>query len=409
MRKQTQNKRAERIAQLARAIADHQAHIQVIGSNWGAVVIEKLNASERALVAQLEKSLSHLTYRANDPDIVRRLESVCDKLKAIRAAAIVEAQKAVMDDAQYLADNETKWSKRMTKETSDPDKAKELKDVTKKTLADVVSSGLCQGFTAKEMFASLTDGDAAIVENTVRSGFSQGKTINEIVKELIGTAKNNYTDGAIQRSRSSAVNMARTIANSVANNAKQAFYEANADIIIGVEILATLDGRTCPVCAALDRKRYKTKEQHPTPPIHHQCRCVLLPVTELSDMVEEQRPMAKSDFMADAERIYKEKYPQKDFAELAPSTRKKYYYEAMRAYEARTGESAYTQVAGAVNFRDYFNNHMTEQQRKDWLGKERYNIWKRGNLKLDKFIPPYPNKKLTVKELKELDKSGFVA
>ena len=39
-------------------------------------------------------------------------------------------------------------------------------------------------------------------------------------------------------------------------------------------------------------------------------------------------------------------------------------YEAMREYEKRTGEPAYTQVSGGVNFKDYFENHMTAQQQK---------------------------------------------
>ena len=201
--------------------------------------------------------------------------------------------------------------------------------------------------------------------------------------------------------------MARTLTNAISNNAKETFYRANEDVLEGVEILATLDGRTCPVCASIDRKRYKFDEPHPSLPIHHQCRCVLLPVTPLSDLVEESRPMAKADFMKEAERIYKAKYPDKDFAALADSTKKKYYYEAMREYERRTGEPAYTQVSGGVSFKDYFENHMTAQQQRDWLGPQRYKLYKDFKLPLDRFIPPYPNKRMTIVELKEQDKASF--
>lgn len=81
----------------------------------------------------------------------------------------------------------------------------------------------------------------------------------------------------------------------------------------------------------------------------------------------------------------------------------------MREYEKRTGQLAYTQVSGGVNFKDYFENHMTARQQKDWLGPQRYKLWQHGNLSLDKFIPPYPNPRLTVEALKELDKESFVA
>ena len=403
-KKTEQDKRREKLAKLAVMIADHQSRLQVIGANWGAIITGKLNASERALLTQLEKSLSRLDFLANDPDCLKRLEKICEKLKTIRHAAIAEAEKEILKEARELAEHESKWANRITSELSEnKETAQKLKPTSAAKLDSVVDNGLANGKTAQEWFEGLEESDAARIETVVKDGVAQGKTINQIRKDIVGTAQNDHKDSALQVSRNTAVNMARTLSNAIANNAKQAYYEENDDIIIGVEILSTLDGRTCPACAALDRKRYKTHDKHPTPPIHHQCRCVLLPVTELSDLVEESRPMARADFMAEAKRNYEAKYPGKKFDDLSPSTKKKYYYQAMREYEERTGESAYVQVSGSVSFRDYFNEHMTEQQRKDWLGKKRYDIWKRGKLKLDKFIPPYPNKQLTVKELERLE------
>ena len=76
-------------------------------------------------------------------------------------------------------------------------------------------------------------------------------------------------------------------------------------------------------------------------------------------------------------------------------------------HKDRTVENAYTQVAGSVSFRDYFEKYMSADQQKQWLGPERYKIWQRGNLTLDKFIAPYPDKRLTVDALKDLDKNRF--
>ena len=67
------------------------------------------------------------------------------------------------------------------------------------------------------------------------------------------------------------------------------------DITVEVDesfIVADAVLHNSPACAGLDRTRYKTGEPHPALPIHHNCRCVLLPVTILPDLVEEQRPMA---------------------------------------------------------------------------------------------------------------------
>ncbi len=395
------------IARLAKQIADHQARIQVIAANWGEDINSLLTASERAFLSKLAKMLKDFEFHPNALKTLSDLRKICRELNAIRQAAYLRAQEKITTEAAALAENEAKWAKRVTKELSEP--GTKFADPSAAALDKVVKFGLANGATLSEYFSKIAADDAARIESTIRQGVESGWTIDQMARNIAGSAANDYKDGILETSRRSAVNMARTLTNAIANNAKETFYRENADVLEGVEILATLDGRTCPVCASIDRKRYKFDEPHPALPIHHQCRCVLLPVTPLSDLVEEARPMAKADFMKEAEQLYKKKYPNKDFAALADSTKKKYYYEAMREYERITGEPAYTQVSGGVNFKDYFENHMTAQQQKDWLGPERYEIWKRGNLPLDKFIPPYPNPRLTVEALKELDKESFVA
>ena len=109
----------------------------------------------------------------------------------------------------------------------------------------------------------------------------------------------------------------------------------------------------------------------------------------------------------DARRAYEAKYPGKKFDDLAESTRKKYYYDAIHEYEARTGQPAFELVRGRVAFKDYFENVMTEQQRKDWLGPRRYELWKTGKYKFEDFVTPYPNRNMTVAELKKVDMSSF--
>ena len=65
-----------------------------------------------------------------------------------------------------------------------------------------------------------------------------------------------------------------------------------------------------------------------SPPEHPSCRCVLIPVTELTDLGEDMpRPAANADFDAEAKRMYEEKYPEKRFEELAPSPREQYRHK----------------------------------------------------------------------------------
>ena len=394
----------KKIAELAKQIADHQARLQVIGSNWGEEINNALDATEKKFLEKLQKELKNFDFIPNQKKTLEQLKKINEKLVKIRAQAFSDAQKNVENESKKLAENESKWGKRVTKEITGE---KKLNEPSETSLSRVVENSLSSGRTLQQWFLKIAADDAARIETVVQQGFSSGLSIDEIVRQIIGTKANGYRDGIFNTTRNEANNIARTICNGIANSAKEAFYRANDDVITGVEILSTLDGRTCPICASLDRKRYKFEETHPSLPLHYQCRCVLLPVTPASDFADEQRPMANADFMAEAERKYNAKYPDKNFDDLATSTKKKYYYQAMHEYEARTGKPAYTQSDGAVSFREYFTEHMTEQQRKDWLGPGRYKLWKKGNIPLDKFIPPYPQKRMTVEELKKLDKASF--
>lgn len=395
------------IADLALQIAEHQARIQTLAANWGEEITEQLNATEKAFLSRLAKELKNFKFNQNAKETLDRLKKITARLNAIRQAAYQRAEEKVRAEARKLAENEMKWGKRITQELSEP--GTKLKDPSPTLLDKVVKFGLADGKTLLEYFTGISDADAVRIESSIRQGVESGWTIDQIARNIAGTAENHYKDGIFETSRKSAVNMARTLCNAVSNNAKDTFYNANSDVISGVEILSTLDGRTCPVCASLDRQRYPLGKPHPALPVHHSCRCVLLPVTPLSDLIEEERPMANSDFMKDAKEAYKKRFPQKDWNSLSDGTKKKYYYEAMRLYEKRTGKPAYTQVSGSVSFRDYFEKHMTDDQRLKWLGPERFKIWKHGNLPLDKFIPPYPDKRLTVDALKALDLKGFSA
>ena len=116
--------------------------------------------------------------------------------------------------------------------------------------------------------------------------------------------------------------------------------------------------------------------------------------------------MANADFMQLAKEDYEKNHPGKSWKDLSYATRKKYYYQAQKDFEKRTGKPAYSPAPGNMKFKDYFEQ-MSEEQKRHYLGKSKYQLWKQGNLGLDKFIPPFPDRAFTVKELKEIDKKSF--
>jgi hypothetical protein len=72
----------------------------------------------------------------------------------------------------------------------------------------------------------------------------------------------------------------------VANAVRQETYKKNADVLDGIEWLSTLDGRTTPLCQALDGKQFDMElnpidhdmEYPGGPPCHFQCRSTTLPL-----------------------------------------------------------------------------------------------------------------------------------
>lgn len=74
-----------------------------------------------------------------------------------------------------------------------------------------------------------------------------------------------------------AATLARTQVQRVANDVARSFYYRNRAIAPRVQVVVTLDKRTCLQCGPLDGKIY-ANGQAPVFPLHPQCRCFVTPV-----------------------------------------------------------------------------------------------------------------------------------
>lgn len=132
-------------------------------------------------------------------------------------------------------------------------------------------------------FAELTEGwtgpEIKRVAQRISSGFYLGETPTQIARAISGTKRNGYKDGLLEISRRAAQTMAKTAVMDMATQAKTAFNLANDDLIVGEEIVATLDSRTSPYCRGADGKIYLYKDgPFPRPPFHLACRSATSPV-----------------------------------------------------------------------------------------------------------------------------------
>lgn len=105
----------------------------------------------------------------------------------------------------------------------------------------------------------------------VKSGFVQGKTTRQIVKEVVGAG------GLADVSQRNAATVVRTALNHVSTAAREQVYQANSDIVEKYEWVSTLDSRTSTICRSRDGQKWEVGKG-PLPPAHPNCRSTTAPV-----------------------------------------------------------------------------------------------------------------------------------
>lgn len=108
----------------------------------------------------------------------------------------------------------------------------------------------------------------------VKSGFVQGLTTRDIVKQVVGVG------GLADVSERNAKAVVKTAINHVSTVAKDATYAKNSDVVDGYELVVTLDSRTSAICRGWPQgKVYRlTDDYQPKPPFHVACRTTTAPV-----------------------------------------------------------------------------------------------------------------------------------
>lgn len=105
----------------------------------------------------------------------------------------------------------------------------------------------------------------------VKSGFVQGLTTRQIVKNVVGAG------GLADVSQRNAATVVRTALNHVSTQAREQTYQKNSDIIEKYEWVSTLDSRTSTICRSRDGQKWEIGKG-PLPPAHPNCRSTTAPV-----------------------------------------------------------------------------------------------------------------------------------
>lgn len=210
--------------------------------------------------------------------------------------------------------------------------------------------------------ASVRRNSEQILKN-IRRGLAEGDSINGMVRRVMGEAGFGKR-GAFSKIRSDYEGIVRTAVTSISNEARHLTYQNNADLIKGIQFVATLDSRTTVECGANDGKIFDI-DKGPRPPLHFRCRSSTVPVLK----------------------SWKELGI--DLKEAEPPTR--------AFLEAPVGKVLNGQVPGSVNYEKWLKGQSKELQ-DDILGPGRADVLRRGVLKFEDFIDSL-NRPLSLQEL----------
>lgn len=239
-----------------------------------------------ALLARTEEDLI-ARIRAMDPEsrTAIALDQRLDAIRQQQEEAGRLLKQSLSDELAAFGEHEADATKKALELSSAKASAQVAVEWNGVTREQVRAAAMSRPFAGVHLrFANLNDQldeagkrKAAMVRDTIRRGFIEGRGIDDIVRELRGTKAQSYQDGLLARSARTTEAIVRTAITHTATAAREEVYIANADQLTGVQWVSVLDARTSPTCQAYDGQVFKQGEG-PRPPAHPNCRSTTIPV-----------------------------------------------------------------------------------------------------------------------------------
>jgi SPP1 gp7 family putative phage head morphogenesis protein len=253
----------------------------------------------RDVLKGLDVSTLDELSRTKLDSVIRELENIQSSLLD---AQINKFQEGTGELAHYIAELEVKVlksvaSKQLAKTIAKPKAEKVAAEVLKRPVQ--ATGDKLEGFLDNWSKSAIRR-----TSNAVRVAYEQGKTVPEVVSQLLGTQRLRYKDGVMEISRKQATTVVRTAVQHVASTARAVTYEENADLVEGYQWVSTLDKKTTAQCRALDGQEFELGKG-PMPPIHHNCRSTTTPsLIKEFDFLDKGATRSSQDGYVDADMSY---------------------------------------------------------------------------------------------------------
>lgn len=358
------------------ALIRHQIGLLRFSGSLRNRILKLLDASETDMARQIRRRLGK-TRGLDTPASVRRMETLIKTLRATRLTSWNQVTELWLTELRELARQEPLIVNGMLK-TVAPVVLDTVIPATS-LLNAVVTTKPFEGKVMRDWARGIRRADLDRISGQIRIGMVQGESGAAIARRVVGSVRLRGSDGVTEVTRRQAEALTRTAVNAVANQARQTFYKANENIIKEEIYVATLDGRTTPICRSLDGQRFPVGEGS-IPPLHFNCRSLRVAVLD-GDAIG-TRPSKPTTERG----LLREFGKREGFA--APTTRA----GLPRGTKGRFDEFSrgrIREMVGPVPAKVTYGQWLGRQSavfQDDVLGKARGALFRRGDLPLDKFV-----------------------
>ncbi|WP_168377582.1 minor capsid protein [Acinetobacter cumulans] len=321
-------------------------------------ILNELSDSERNALKSL-----NFSSKAKSSKNIEEIKTILNEwFKSIDVDLFEQFDKSALQLAVY----EASYSAKLVTGTAAVVNAEKIYKAAKK-------APFAGGQLVDYLFADIAATLRKKVESAIRDGISQGQTNQQIVQRIKGRKALDYKDGLLKSSRESIERQVRTARSHISTATYIDTYKA-----LGyeyVKVVATLDGRTCKYCASIDGDVFAIDDaSRPRFPVHPNNRTTYVPCNKDGE-IGGLRP-----FVMDERKV-------KDI----PKDERKHLIG---------------QLDANTSFKEFFEQSDEFFQR-TWLGKSKYELYKKGEYSIDKFADPLNKRGYTLDELKVLDKKTF--
>lgn len=382
------------------AVLRHQIGVRRYQSGLVKEVSKVLATADKALATDLRMKLSALEGQPLDYQ-GRRWKALLESIRQQRGALLDQVKEDVTGQLNLFGTMEA--NREVSLLASSVPIEYSFAVVAQHLVAATVVAKPFNGYLLSDWFENLKAAEQRRLISTLQTGMINGETTDEIVRKVIGTRKNSYTDGVVAMTRRDATAVIRTATNHVSNAARDLVWQENSDVITAKVWASTLDGRTSAGCRARDGRGVpmgnnklppELKPLHPagiTPPAHVNCRSTMVAYINGIGLIG-QRPYVTDTRTRNNREV--------DFRRLAKEQGK-----TVADVRREWAEKNVGRVPNATTYNDFLRRQSASFQ-DEVLGKTKGKLFREGGLELQNFVDRDGNE-LTLRQLEKTRPEAF--